>query len=297
MDNIKWVGSPNHYNGRNGYHVTHITLHIMAGYLAGTDSVFTNPASQASAHYGIGADGTIHQYVSEADGSYSDANYVSNNSTISIEHEGGIPQAECTQTCIDASARLCADIAQRYGLGKLWHDGTKGNVWLHREIAGTDHATCPDLAPNGLPYQQIIDKANAILDGKANNNNERNTSMTELLLIDDSNGGTVWYWNNLIGRRKLGNTNQMHIYEAAGVKTIHSSNAANWIAVCDTQTMRGSEAGSGILNNINITTAAQTTAIKALSESMGANPDTIAQVVQDAVKAKLDSLKITVTDK
>ena len=93
MSDIIWVGSPNHYNGRGGYHVTHITLHIMAGYLAGTDSVFANPASQASAHYGIGADGTIHQYVTEADGSYSDANYESNNSCISIEHEGGIPQA------------------------------------------------------------------------------------------------------------------------------------------------------------------------------------------------------------
>lgn len=297
MDNIIWVGSPNHYNGRGGYHVTHITLHIMAGYLAGTDSVFANPASQASAHYGIGADGTIHQYVSEADGSYSDANYASNNSTISIEHEGGIPQAQCTQACIDASARLCADIAQRYGLGKLWHDGTNGNVWLHREISGTDHATCPDLAPNGLPYQQVIDKANAILDGNANNNNERNTPMAELLIIDDSNDGSVWYWNNLIGRRKLGNTDQMHIYEAAGVKSIHSSNAANWMAVCDTQTMRGSEAGSGILNDIKITTTAQSAAIKALSESTGANPDTIAQIVQKAIKDKLDSLKITVTDK
>ena len=86
MDGVKWIGSPNHYNGRNGYAVTHITLHIMVGHLAGTDSVFLNPGSQASAHYGIGADGTIHQYVRESDGSYSDANYVSNNSTVSIEH-------------------------------------------------------------------------------------------------------------------------------------------------------------------------------------------------------------------
>ena len=31
MDGITWVGSPNHYNGRNGYTVTHITLHIMVG--------------------------------------------------------------------------------------------------------------------------------------------------------------------------------------------------------------------------------------------------------------------------
>lgn len=124
MSGIIWKGSPNHYVGRNGYGVTHITLHIMVGYLAGTDATFASQSSRASAHYGIGATGEIHQYVSELDGSYSDANYASNNSTISIEHEGGMSNgAVCTQECIDASARLCADIALRYGWTKLWHDG------------------------------------------------------------------------------------------------------------------------------------------------------------------------------
>lgn len=291
MDNIIWVGSPNHYRGRGGYHVTHITLHIMAGYLAGTDSVFTNPASQASAHYGIGADGTIHQYVSEADGSYSDANYISNNSTISIEHEGGIPQAECTQACIDASARLCADISKRYGLGKLWHDGTKGNVWLHREISGTDHATCPDLAPNGLPYQQVIDKANAILDGKAttNNNNERNENMAEML-FNNTDTGKVYYWNILTGVKYIGVPDQLEILKAAGVPMHETSSKGPWMT-------RAQEITDNTLTKITATINAQAAAIKALSESIGANPDTVAQVVQDAVKAKLDSLKITVTDK
>lgn len=291
MDNIIWVGSPNHYRGRGGYHVTHITLHIMAGYLAGTDSVFTNPASQASAHYGIGADGTIHQYVSEADGSYSDANYISNNSTISIEHEGGIPQAECTQACIDASARLCADISKRYGLGKLWHDGTKGNVWLHREISGTDHATCPDLAPNGLPYQQVIDKANAILDGKAttNNNNERNENMAEML-FNNTDTGKVYYWNILTGVKYIGVPDQLEILKAAGVPMHETSSKGPWMT-------RAQEITDNTLTKITATINAQAAAIKALSESIGANPDTVAQVVQDAVKAKLDGLKITVTDK
>lgn len=292
MDNIIWVGSPNHYSGRGGYSVTHITLHIMAGYLAGTDSVFTNPASQASAHYGIGADGTIHQYVSEADGSYSDANYVSNNSTISIEHEGGIPQAECTQACIDASARLCADISQRYGLGRLWHDGTKGNVWLHREISGTDHATCPDLAPNGLPYQQVINKANAILDGKANpnnNNNERNEIMAEML-FNNTDTGKVYYWNILTGVKYIGVPDQLEVLKAAGVPMHETSSKGPWMT-------RAQEITDNTLTRITATINAQAAAIKALSESMGANPDTVAQVVQDAVKAKLDSLKITVTDK
>ena len=65
MDGVKWIGSPNHYSGRAGHKVTHITLHIMAGFLAGTDSVFSRSSSQASAHYGIGAGGEIHQYVDE----------------------------------------------------------------------------------------------------------------------------------------------------------------------------------------------------------------------------------------
>lgn len=163
MDGVKWIGSPNHYNGRNGYAVTHITLHIMVGHLTGTDSVFLNPGSQASAHYGIGANGSIHQYVSENDGSYSDANFASNNSTISIEHEGGMAGVPCTQACMDASARLCADIARRHGWTHLWHDGLNGNIWLHREIPGTDHYGCPDRCVNGLPVDQIINRANELL--------------------------------------------------------------------------------------------------------------------------------------
>lgn len=287
MDNVIWAGSPNHYNGRGGYHVTHITLHIMAGYLAGTDSVFANPASQASAHYGIGADGTIHQYVSEADGSYSDANYESNNSTISIEHEGGIPQAQCTQACIDASARLCADIAQRYGWNHLWHDGLNGNVWLHREIPGTDHATCPDLAPNGLPYQQIIDKANAILNGETTQ--ERNETMAEML-FNDTDTGKVYYWNILTGTKYIGLSDQLEVLKAAGVPMHETSSKAAWMT-------RAQELTDNTLAGINATIDAQAAAIKALSESMGVDPDAIAQVVEDAVKEKLNSLKITVTDK
>lgn len=162
MNGITWIGSPNHYNGRDGYHVDHITLHIMVGRLTGTDVIFQR-AGYASAHYGIGGNGEIHQYVNETDGSWSDANHASNNSTISIEHEGGMPGIPCTQACMDASAALCADIARRYGWDHLWHDGLNGNIWLHREVPGTDHAGCPDLAPNGLDVNYVINKANQLL--------------------------------------------------------------------------------------------------------------------------------------
>lgn len=286
---IKWIGSPNHYSGRNGYQVTHITLHIMAGFLAGTDATFLNTSSQASAHYGIGSSGEIHQYVSESDGSWSDANYESNNTTISIEHEGGIASAPCTDACVEASARLCADIARRYGWTRLWHDGTKGNVWLHREIHGTDHATCPDLAPNGLPYQQIIDKANNLLKGK------------EMALTDED---VMKIWTH-----KLPN--------GSCVRDCLSPAIDDVFAMHDTGLQPGtwlhklpngrpardiiSDATSDVIrihDTMIPQLMAQITALSAamdtLSKSMGADPDKIAQAVEDSVKAKLDKLKITV---
>lgn len=164
-DRITWIGTPNYTPGRGGNHVDHITLHIMAGYLAGTDSTFQDASRGTSATYGIGADGTIHQYVRESDTPWSDSDWLSNQTGISIEHEGGLPQAKCTRACMDASARLCADIARRYGWTRLWHNGTFGNIYLHREIPGSTHTTCPDLAPNGLDVQYVINQANLILQG------------------------------------------------------------------------------------------------------------------------------------
>ena len=159
-----WIGSPNFMPGRSGT-IDHITLHVMGGFLAGTDSTFKNPKNQVSATYGVGSDGTIHQYVKESDTAWADGNARSNATGISIEHEGGFPTAQFTDACAEASAQLCADIAKRYGFGRLIHDGTKGNVWLHREIPGSTHPSCPDIAVNGIDVDKIINIANQILGG------------------------------------------------------------------------------------------------------------------------------------
>ena len=291
MDGVKWIGSPNHYNGRNGYAVTHITLHIMVGHLAGTDSVFLNPGSQASAHYGIGADGAIHQYVSENDGSYSDANSASNNSTISIEHEGGMAGVPCTQACMDASARLCADIARRHGWTHLWHDGLNGNIWLHREIPGTDHYGCPDRCVNALPVNRIINRANELLRG------------------DDMSAEDVWNFkqNGVLMRDRVqgtdaaANATKTELFRLSrwDEKT-HASALGN--LVVEQPVQGGAKLGDRVAGIDNKTSqlvtqvAALTEAVKTLAESKGADPDTIAKIVQDAVKTKLENLKITVKE-
>lgn len=282
MSDIKWVGSPNHYNGRMGRKVTRITLHIMAGYLAGTDSVFQSPARQASSTYGIGGNGEIHQYVSESDGPWTDSNSESNLQTISIEHQGGLDFIPCTQACMDASARLCADIARRYGWPRLQHGV---NVFLHREIPGSDHTTCPDLAPNGLNYQYVINKANQLLEGN-----------------DMTNASDVWNYG--IGAEGTpGKDNQ-----PAWVRLswMHKDTARLYALLSRTDDGGTKDGSKGDIytrvcyidkrvREMSATVTAQAAAIEALSKALGANPADIAATVEKAVKAKLDALDITVT--
>jgi N-acetyl-anhydromuramyl-L-alanine amidase AmpD len=163
--------SPNHYAGRQGQRVAYITLHVMAGGLPGTDATFAKSSSRASSHYGVGADGTVSQYVSELDGSWADGSRISNLRSISIEHAGGLAGYVNTDACVSASARLCADIARRYGWGRLAHGQ---NVFLHREIPPHTHPDCPDQCPNPLRWQEILTQANAILDNTSTPTDSQN---------------------------------------------------------------------------------------------------------------------------
>lgn len=282
MDGIKWIGSPNHYNGRLGYKVTRITLHIMAGYLTGTDNVFQNPNRQASSTYGIGPNGEMHQYVAETDAPWTDSNHASNCQTISIEHQGGMDFIPCTQACHDASARLCADIARRYGWPKLIHGV---NVFLHREIPGSDHTTCPDLAPNGLNYIYVINKANEILEGN-----------------DMTSAGDVWNYG--LGENATSGKNNLPAW--VRLSWVHHDTAALYRILTRTDDGGTKDGSKGDIytrvcyidkrvREMTATITAQAAAIEALSKALGSNPADIAKTVETAVKAKLDALEINVT--
>lgn len=145
--NIKWIGSPNKSKGRNGFRPEAVVIHIMEGTLKGTDSWFKNPVSKVSAHYGIGLDGEVHQYVLETDtaqhagrksnSSWSllKANINPNLYTIGIEHEGK-SDTVWTDEMYNASAELVREICTR------WHIAIDRNHIIgHREIYGLK--TCP----------------------------------------------------------------------------------------------------------------------------------------------------------
>lgn len=275
------------YNGRHGWHVTHITLHIMCGYLTGTEETFKQV--KAASHYGIGGDGRIWQWVDEDNGGWADALMSSDCSGISIEHQGGLAKIPCTDACVDASARLCADIARRYGWPRLWHDGKRGNVWLHREVGGhSDHADCPDLAPNGLPVDRVIALANQYL------NNEED-DMPSAQEVADA------VWSKVLGGGKQTVT---VLTDIAAMVEDNRDNLAGKVWDHDTNGVRAADRLTGIdgaanaVNNtipaLQATIAAQGAAIEALSKVQGVDPDTVAKAVQQAVADKLAGLKITV---
>lgn len=285
-----WRGSPNHYAGRNGYTVDHITLHIMVGTLAGTDACFQQASFRAASHYGVGWDGLIYQWVDELNGSWADANMASDCSGVTIEHAGGLASVPVTEAEIEASAKLCADIARRYGWTKLWHDGLNGNVYLHREIPGTDHYGCPDNTVNGLPVQRILDRANQILSGTTTTiTTTEEDDMSATLLFRNDDNGNIYYWTPETGLTHLTHTDQVKVLETAGLKTMHSSSKGPWIN-------RAQEITNLVQARTLAYEKAQTAALETLAKSVGADPTAITNTISNAVNAALKDLSITLSN-
>ena len=140
----------------------------------------------------------------------------------------------------------------------------------------TDHAGCPDLVPNGLPYQQVIDKANAILKGE----NMSVAEVTEGLYQAKGNDGRNIFDSVIQTRNELKDRAADALYTAKGNDGRNLFDGviqARW-DIAELKTML----------------TAQTAAIEALSQAMGADPDQIAEAVKHAVADKLDSLHITI---
>lgn len=114
---------------KSPYPIDAIWIHVMEGTMIGTHQHFRDPEAVASAHYGIGRDGSIEQYVDEADTAWH-AGRVSdptaplvierlpanpNGYSIGIEHEGS-GKDEMTPEQRESSAWLIWDIHERRGV-------------------------------------------------------------------------------------------------------------------------------------------------------------------------------------
>ena len=82
----KFIKATHFSKGRNGRKIETITIHHMAGVLTCEQCgrIFQGNR-QASAHYGVGSDGRIAQYVDEADTAWTNSNWDSNCKSVTIE--------------------------------------------------------------------------------------------------------------------------------------------------------------------------------------------------------------------
>jgi hypothetical protein len=127
---VVWVGSPNFWPGRPAGPPIAICIHTMAGTLAGSDSWFQQTADEqkrVSAHFGVGLDGTIHQYVRLDDRAWANgvlepgnrwfgpAGVSPNSLTVSVETEDrNDPDQPVTDAQWDATLAVCREVTEAY---------------------------------------------------------------------------------------------------------------------------------------------------------------------------------------
>jgi hypothetical protein len=173
MERVKKMNSPltnvviyadhnNFSDGRSGYGIQKITVHHCAGVMSAESIgyLWQNPNRECSSHYGIGMDGRIGQYVDEYDTAWTDSNWESNCTSVTIETSncdvgGDWPVSDAS---LESLIKLCADISMRNGLGLLVPGQ---NLTWHSMYAAT---TCPgDYLRARMQY--IADRANEIISG------------------------------------------------------------------------------------------------------------------------------------
>lgn len=148
--------------GRSGYTLRKITVHHCAGVMSAESIgyLWQNPSRECSSHYGIGNDGRIGQYVDESDTAWTDSNWQSNCTSVTIETSNCSTGGDwpVSDEALNSLIRLCADISIRNGLGLLVPGQ---NLTWHSMYAPTE---CPGNYLRSK-MQYIADEANKIISG------------------------------------------------------------------------------------------------------------------------------------
>ena len=143
--NAQWKGAnPNNFSTQKiipKYIVIHVTQGDNQG---GTDSWFNNPKAIVSAHFSIGKDGSVHQYVDTSETAYAEMAW--NDRAISIEHNGMSGDHLTAQQKTSLKA-LLDWIHTTHNIPLVWQPNGNGasGVVSHGELGvdGGNHPDCP----------------------------------------------------------------------------------------------------------------------------------------------------------
>lgn len=151
-----WLASPNFWLDREGHDMAiqpaYVVIHTMVGTIASANSRFQIPSEGASAHYGVGLDGRLVQWVDEKDAAWHAGNAGINLDSIGIEHEdGGLYNDPRPDALYAASAALVRRICLRYAIPI-----DRAHIREHREVSDA-----PTACPDALDIDRIVAAAAA----------------------------------------------------------------------------------------------------------------------------------------
>ena len=142
-----------------------VLMHTMVGTLAGTIASFNDPHRQASAHFGIGFDGRIHQFGPLGRGWEAWHAMAANLTWYGIEHEdGGDQHRPLTGAQITASAQVVELLSRFAGFPLQVTDDVHGHGYGTHVMGGAAWGghTCPGPGPRAAQRADIITLAKEI---------------------------------------------------------------------------------------------------------------------------------------
>ena len=150
--------SPTNYTaGRLGNQINKIVIHHAATTdFDGIARTFQNAGRNASAHYGVGRNNNVDQYVSEGNISWANGNWAANCTSVTIENvnSSGAPEWAIADSTFNTLVELVRDIAKRNGLLPL---KVGVNLFGHKDFSAT---ACP-----GQLYGRMQELANRVNSG------------------------------------------------------------------------------------------------------------------------------------
>lgn len=152
----------NYTDGRLGNKVDKIVIHHAATTdFDGIGRTFQNPSRGTSAHYGVGSNGNVDQYVSEDNIAWHAGNWAANCTSVGIENVNstGAPAWDVADTTFNTLVELVHNIAERHGLLPLV---VGKNLFKHKDFFQT---ACP--AKLGDRLQELADRVNGAQAGPA----------------------------------------------------------------------------------------------------------------------------------
>lgn len=145
----------NYSKGRSGSAINKLIVHHAATTsFDGIARTFETAGRMASAHYGVGANKNVDQYVADGDTAWHAGNWPANISSIGIENVNstGAPDWKIEEQTFETLVELCRDLANKHGLGKLV---VGKNLFGHKDFSAT---ACPGQLYGRL--HELADRVN-----------------------------------------------------------------------------------------------------------------------------------------